>query len=123
VTPTSDNRSALVEASEKADMLARVERNIGETLNRIERDMDRRITRHEQEDAAFHTTVTKNTELFEVRVRALEDVKTRGGGVWWVLAAFLGVIGSICCIVVANTALDEIRATRQQLWAQPGRKP
>ncbi len=121
-----DHRSALLEMNDIAEMLERVERRIIETLNRIEADLKDRQVRHERDDDNRHAALVSTTGEFEKRLRVLEDTKTKGSGAWWVLGGFLAIVASICCIVVANTALDEIRSVRQQLWTTQtiqGRKP
>lgn len=121
-------------------MLTRVERNINDTLNRIERGLNERIARHEADDARLERTLVERinrnevesnakhasgiTERvdFEKRLRVLEDTKMKGSGAWWVLAAFLGLLGTVGTFVVANTAMDELRATREKIWAAPAMK-
>lgn len=126
----NDGRSTLLEASDHADLLTRFERNIRDSLDRIERDLKERSARMERDlenhqaataakDDRLSSIAAAKEEKLEVRLRLLEDTRTKGAGVWFVLGGALALVASCCCIFIANTALDEVRATRQQIWGSP----
>lgn len=128
MSPNTDSRrTVLLEAVDQAEMLSRFEHNVKDTLNRIEMDLKDRHSRMERELEVQRAERTARDEKLETRLRSLEDDRTKGKGAWWILGPTIALIASACCIIVSNTALDEMRAMSQRLWSPPatvqGRKP
>lgn len=126
----------LLEMNQVAEMVEKAERRIAEALSRIEAEWEKRQgraerewierqTRLETQWQQSHVTLAAERKEFEARIRALEDLKMSGKGAWGILAWVIGVVVTISCTVIAYTAVDEIRATRAQIWAAPrgGTKP
>ena|ERR1019366_6189125 len=138
-----DGRHVLIEMNQVAELVEKAEARISAALSRIESEWDKRQSRSEREWierqtrlerdwverqnrvekewVEKYTLAVKGFESFETRLRTLEDTRMSGKGSWQVLAWLIGIVVTICCSVVAYTAVDEIRATRAQIWGQPAK--